>query len=308
MLESINKYAKVGLVHFMAFPSTIKGEGPIEETIRKVALDDYFDAIEITWIKDLAVREKAKKMLDSSKLTVAYGGQPRLLTTGQNINDLDEANRQIALANLKEGIDEAYEMGATGFAFLAGKYTDDKMEEAYQALVKSTKELCIYAKSRGNLKIALEVFDYDVDKCALIGPVDLTKRYAAEVCAEFDNFGLMVDLSHIPIIHESTRENLIPVKDYIIHAHMGNCMIKDKNDPAYGDAHPRFGYPGGENDVAELVEYLEVLLEIGYLNPDNRRILSFEVKPVGDEDSDMVIANAKRTLNLAWALAKNPQN
>ena len=308
MLESINKYAKIGLVHFMAFPSTIKGEGPIEETIRKVALDDYFDAIEITWIKDLEIRKKAKKMLDSSKLTVAYGGQPRLLTTGQNINDLDEAKRQIALANLKEGIDEAYEMGATGFAFLAGKYTDDKIEEAYQALVKSTKELCAYAKSKGNLKIALEVFDYDVDKCALIGPVDLTKRYAAEVCAEFDNFGLMVDLSHIPIIHETTRENLIPVKDYIIHAHMGNCMIKDKNDPAYGDAHPRFGYPGGENDVAELVEYLEVLLEIGYLDPNNRRILSFEVKPVGDEDPDMVIANAKRTLNLAWALAKNQQN
>ena len=39
MIESINKFAKVGLVHFMAFPSTIKGDGPIEETIRKVALD-----------------------------------------------------------------------------------------------------------------------------------------------------------------------------------------------------------------------------------------------------------------------------
>jgi sugar phosphate isomerase/epimerase len=112
----------------------------------------------------------------------------------------------------------------------------------------------------------------------------------------------MVDLSHLPIIHESAHQSLIPVKDYIIHAHMGNCMMKDKNDPAYGDAHPRFGYPGGENDVEELVEYLKVLLEIGYLNPGNRRILSFEVKPVGDEDPDIVVANAKRVLNLAWAL------
>jgi len=32
-----------------------------------------------------------------------------------------------------------------------------------------------------------------------------------------------------------------------------------------------------------------------------RRILSFEVKPVGDEDPDIVVANAKRVLNLAWA-------
>jgi hypothetical protein len=50
------------------------------------------------------------------------------------------------------------------------------------------------------------------------------------------------------------------------------------------------------------VEYLKVLFEIGYLNPDNRRFLSFEVKPVGDEDPDIVVANAKRVLNLAWAL------
>ena len=302
MKDSIHKYAKIGLIHFMAYPSTIKGEGPIEETIRKIAVDDYFDAIEISWIKDSGVRKKVKKMLDSSHLSVAYGGQPRLLTTGQNINHLDEAQRQIAVANLKEGIDEAYEMGAVGFGFLSGKYTEDKKEEAYQALVKSTKEICAYAKSKGDMKIAHEVFDFDIDKCSLVGPVDLAKRYAVEISAEFDNFGLMVDLSHLPIIHESARQSLIPVKDYIIHAHMGNCMMKDKQDPAYGDAHPRFGYPGGENDVEELVEYLKVLMEIGYLNPDKRRFLSFEVKPVGDEDPDIVVANAKRVLNLAWAL------
>lgn len=299
--ESISKYAKVGLVHFMAYPSTIKGEGPIEETIRKVAVDPYFEAIEITWIKDPATRSRVKKMLDSSHLSVAYGGQPRLLTTGQNINDLDKSKRQLALANLKEGIDEAYEIGAVGFGFLAGQYSEDTKEEAYQALVKSTKELCAYAKSKGDMKVVLEVFDYDVDKCALIGPVDLAKRYAEEICAAYDNFGLMVDLSHVPLIHETSRESLIPVKDYIVHAHMGNCMMKDKNDPAYGDAHPRFGYPGSENDVAELVDYLKVLMEIGFLDPDNRRFLSFEVKPVGDEDPDIVIANAKRVLNLAWA-------
>lgn len=301
MNESIHKYASIGLVHFMAYPSTIKGEGPFEETVRKIVLDDYFDAIEISWVKDPATRAKVKKMLDSSHMKVAYGGQPRLLTTGQNINSLDEAKRQEAIANLKAGIDEAYEIGAVGFGFLAGKYTEDKKEEAYQALVKSTKEICAYAKSKGKIKVALEVFDYDVDKCALIGPVALVKRYAEEICAEFDNFGLMVDLSHIPIIHETIRESLVPVKDFIIHAHMGNCMLRDKKDPAYGDNHPRFGYPGAENDVDQLVDYLKALIEIGYLKPGNQRFLSFEVKPVGDEDPDIVIANAKRTLNLAWA-------
>jgi sugar phosphate isomerase/epimerase len=302
MNDPITKYCKVGLVHFMAYPSTIKGEGPIEETIRKIALDPYFDAIEITWIKDRSIRSKVKSMLETSHLSVAYGGQPRLLTTGQNINDLDHSRRMEAIANLKEGIDEAYELGALGFGILAGRYAEESKEDAFQALVASTKELCAYAKSKGSLKVALEVFDYDIDKCTLIGPAAIARQYAEEVCAEFDNFGLMVDLSHFPLIHESTREAVLPVKDYIIHAHMGNCMMSNRQDPAYGDMHPRFGYPGSENDVEELADYLRLLLEIGYLDPTNRRFLSFEVRPVGDEDPDIVIANAKRTLNLAWAM------
>jgi len=300
MNEPMRNYMRAGLIHFMAYPSVIKGEGPIEETFRKIALDDYFDAVEVTWIKDVEVRKRVKKMIDTSHIDVAYGGQPRQLTTGLNINDLDEAGRQRALATLKEGIDEAYEIGAGGFGFLSGKYAEDKTEEAYRALVASTRELCAYAKSKGAIKVALEVFDFDIDKKALIGPVTLAKRFAEEISAEFDNFGLMVDLSHIPLLHETIYESLIPVKDYIIHAHMGNCLMKDTSDPAYGDAHPRFGYPGSENDVEELVDYLRVLLSIGFLNKDKRPIVSFEVKPVGDEDPDLVVANAKRVLNRAW--------
>jgi sugar phosphate isomerase/epimerase len=233
-------------------------------------------------------------------MTVAYGAQPRLLTTGLNINDLDEEGRQKALANLKEGIDEAYEMDAVGFAFLSGKYEKATKEESYQALVNSTKEICSYVKSKGNMKVALEVFDYDVDKKSLIGPAPLALRFAKEIRAEHDHFGLMVDLSHIPLIHETIEESLLPVKDYIIHAHIGNCVVKNPDMPGYGDLHPRFGFPNGENDVDEVADYLRVLFQIGFLNEKNRPIVSFEIKPFGDEDPDVVIANAKRTLNEAW--------
>jgi sugar phosphate isomerase/epimerase len=301
MNQPISKFMKVGLIHFMAYPSTIRGEGPILETVRKIAVDDYFAAIEITTIKDKEVRAKVKQMLETSGMRIAYGGQPRLLTTGMNINDLNEEGRQKALDNLKEGIDEAYEMGAQGFAFLSGKYTDDKKEEAYQALVKSTKELCAYVASKGKMRISLEVFDYDIAKKSLIGPASLALRFAEEIRTEYDNFGLMVDLSHIPMIHETIEESVLPVKDFIIHAHIGNCVIKSADLPAYGDEHPRFGFPNGENDVEQVTRYLQVLMEIGFLNEKNPPIVSFEVKPFGDEDPDIVVANAKRVLNEAWA-------
>ena len=301
MIEPIQKYMKVGLIHFMAYPNTMRGEGPIEETIRKICVDDYFDAIEITWIKDPEVRKNVKQMLDTSHLTVAYGGQPRILTTGSNINDLDEEKRQTIMKSMKEGIDEAYEMGAIGFGFLSGKYEEATKEESYKQLIKSITEMCEYAQSKGDMKVALEVFDYDIAKCSLVGPVEMAKRVAEEICPKYKNFGLMVDLSHIPMIHEDNWENLVPIKDYIIHAHMGNTVIDDPAHEAYGDEHPRFGFPNSENDVDELVAYLRVLLDIGYLSPERRPVLSFEVKPLPYEDPDIVVANAKRVLNLAWA-------
>lgn len=301
MKESIYKYMKVGLIHFMAYPDTMKGEGPILETIKKIAVDDYFNAIEISWIKDPRVKEEAKKILETSHMTVAYGSSPRLLTTGLNINDLDDNVREKAVKTLKEGIDEAYYMGAKGFAYLSGKYPEDRKEEAFAALVESTKELCAYAKSKGNIKVVLEIFDWDIDKKSLIGPADLARRFAEEITKYYDNFGLMVDLSHLPLLRETPREAILPIKDYIVHAHMGNAVVADPSYEAYGDAHPRFGFPNSANDVDELVEYLGVLMEIGFLNPENPPIVSFEVKPWKDEDPDIVIANAKRVLNEAWA-------
>lgn len=301
MKEPMNKYFIPGIVHFMAFPAVQKGEGPIIETVKKIAYDSYFEAIEVTWIKDPAVRREVKRIIETSHLTVRYGSQPRLLTTGMNINDLDLGGRKSALASLKEGIDEAYELGAAGFAFLSGKYNPSTLEQSYKALVASTKEICEYARSKGDIKVILEVFDYDIDKKSIIGPVNLAKRFAEEITSKYDNFGLMVDLSHIPMLHETCEESIMPVKNYILHAHMGNTVIKDPSFVAYGDMHPRFGFPNSENDVDEVMEYLRVLFKAGFMNKESPRILSFEVKPWGDEDPDLVIANAKRTLNKAWA-------
>lgn len=302
MNEPIRKYMKVGIIHFMAYPAVIKGEGPILETLKKIAVDDYFDVVEITWIKDVAVRKQARKLLETSNISIAYGAQPRLLVTGQNINDLDSSARKIAVENIKAGIDEAYEMNAIGCAFLSGKYVESSKDDAYKALLESTEELCVYAKSKGNMPIFHEIFDYDVDKKSLIGPAALAKKYAEDICCKHDNFKLMADLSHLPLCRETPKESLYPIKDYLGHIHIGNCVCKASNLPAYGDVHPRFGFPDSANGVDELVAFLKTLFEIGYLNGKTRPVVSFEVKPFGDEDPDLVIANAKRMLNLAWAI------
>lgn len=302
MEKSMRRYMRVGTILHVSYKQLGSGEGPILECLKKIVTDPYFEVVEVAHMKDAEVRKAAADMIARGHMTSSYGGQGRMLGAGLNINDLNEEGRQKALASLKEGIDEAYEMGVEDFAFLAGRYEEETKEESFQALLKSTRELCEYAKSKGDMPVLCEVFDYDIAKKSLIGPVDMVKRYAETICAEYDNFGLMVDLSHIPMLHETIEESLLPVQQYIRHAHMGNTVIKSPECPAYGDEHPRFGFPNSENDVEELAAYLRLLLKIGFLNEKKRPIVSFEIKPFGEEDPEVCLANAKRTLDLAWEL------
>lgn len=297
---SIHKYLNVGLISFMAYPDTMKGEGATLASIKKVAVDDYFDVIEITHIKDTEVRKQAKDLLMQSHMKVCYGAQPRLLTAGLNPNDLDEEGRKKAEAVLLDSIDEAEYMGAKGIAFLAGKYNEMKKEEAYQQLLKTTSTLCEYAKTKG-MNIVLEVFDYDLDKKSLIGPAPYAAKFAAEVRNKYNNFGLMIDLSHIPQTHETSEFVMQTLKPYIVHFHIGSGVMAEGAE-AFGDTHPRFGFPNGLNDVNEVLEFLRTMKREGFFHEENPQVLSFEVKPWGNEDPDVVIANAKRVLNRAWAL------
>jgi len=305
MRESIHKYFKVGLIAFMAYPSMIKGEDPNAlESLKKIAYDDYFDAVELSWIKDGEIRKQAAKLLDTAHMTVCYGAQPRLLTTGLNPNNIDEAERKKAEATLMEAIDEAHELGSKGIAFLSGKWEQATRDQAYQQLLKTTRNLCAYAKTKGMI-VELEVFDYDIDKAALIGPAPYAAQFAADMRMTCDNFGLLIDLSHIPMTYETSEFVVRTLRPYLTHLHIGNTVCSDKSLEGYGDLHQRFGFPGGENDTCEVLEFLRVLKNEGLFNASNPMVLSFEVKPWQDEDPDAVVANAKRVLNRAWALLED---
>ena len=234
-------------------------------------------------------------------MTLGFGAQPQLLRNKENLNSLNEDERQAALTRVVACIDEAYEIGASAIGFLSGNYKQGKEEAAYEQLLKSTRAICAYARGKGDLQVYLEVFDYDVEKCALIGPAPLAARFAKEISQEFSNFGLMIDLSHITQLHESIDESIDPIVPYIRHVHIANSVLK-QGAPAYGDQHPRFGFADSVVDHALLAVFLRKLFDIGYIAKEKRPIVAFEVKPWGDEDSDMVIAGAKRFLREAWRL------
>lgn len=306
MIESWNRYLNVGTIHFMSFPEVTKGEGPVTETLEKILENDFFTAVEITRIKDDKQREEVKKMLKSCHVVTAYGAQPVLLSNKLDLNSLNEEERIMAVTEIKKCIDEAAYLGTKGVAVLSGPHPGDNLEgQAIEKLLMSLDELCTYSE-KNNLRLELESFDFDIDKKCLIGKSDLAAQIARQVNKKHSNFGLILDLSHFPIQYEETLVALTNCASYANHLHIGNCVLKDKNHPAYGDMHPRFGIEGGENDVEELREFFATLFELGWLKkdvkPEDKPIVSFEVKPMEGEKSTLVLADSIRVFKTAWGL------
>lgn len=298
MRESIHQYFQLGTIQWMSYPASAKS---VIDSIRTIAKDDFFDAIEVTQMDD-ETRKEAIKLLEQSHLKVCYGAQPRLLGPGLNPNDLDEEMRKKAEATLIEAVDEAEQLGAKGIAFLAGKWAKETQEAAYAQLLKTTRAVCSYAAKK-KMMVELEVFDFDMDKAALIGPAPYAARFAADMRMTHQNFGLLVDLSHFPTTYETSQFVIRTLRPYITHFHIGNAVV-EKGREAYGDQHPRFGFPGSANDVEELTDFFHVLKQEGFFCAANPYVLSFEVKPWGNEDADIILANTKRVIRRAWAMAE----
>ncbi len=300
MRDSIHKYFQIGTIQWMSHPPA---DYDVLDSIKTVACDDFFDVLEVTRFQDAGMRQQARRMLEQAHMNVCYGAQPRLLGPGLNPNDIDEEGRKKAEATLLEAVDEAECLGAKGIAFLAGKWEEATREQAYSQLLKTTKNVCVYAASKG-MNVELEVFDYDMDKAALIGPAPYAARFAADMRSTCSNFGLIVDLSHFPTTYETSRFVIRTLRPYITHLHIGNAVVK-KGCEAYGDQHPRFGFPESANDTQELLDFFRVLKEEGFFQADRPYVLSMEVKPWKGEDGDLILAGTKRVINRAWALLED---
>jgi sugar phosphate isomerase/epimerase len=296
MKDSLHSYMKVGIVQLMAYP-----EMDTVESIRKIAEDAFFGAIEIASVPE-EIKEEVMSILGASHLVIGYVGQTLLLNNKLDLNSMVPQQREAAVAIIKSGIDEAYLLGAKKLAVLSGPApTKDKYGQAKELLADSLSQICSYAQSKGDLGITMETFDREVDKKCLIGPTAEAVQIAKEVKRYHTNFGLMLDLSHLPLLKETPDYAVKMAKDHLTHVHVGSCILKDKKHPAYGDKHPPFGLAVGANDVEEVRQLLKALMDIGYIGEGKQNVVAFEVKPLAGQSPDVVVANAKRTLMEAWA-------
>ncbi len=299
MRESLHDYMRVGLVHFMAYPECMGGDGPIVETVQRLCTDPFFEVLEITRINDAEQRRQVRECCEQAGVMLGFGAQPILLGGTLDLNHPDAADRGRAVAAVVAGIDQAAEMGIGRVAVLSGRVSEDKAA-AMDRLIESLLGLCDHAATHG-IEVVLETFDQvSYGKNCLIGSTRDAVQVSEAVRRRHPSFGLMLDMSHLPLQGEEFAAAIAEAGDHLVHAHIGNCAMDDPAHPAYGDNHPRFGAPGTRNGVKELTAFLRVLLDAGYIGREARRIVSFEVKPMAGEMPDAVVAGSKRALVEAW--------
>jgi len=293
----------VGIVHFMAFPEAIRDAAAAVKSLETLCRDDYFQAVEVTHIEDDSARKRAIELVRGTGKRVVFGAQPLLLGAQADLNAYDPSVRQKALDVARAAQAEAKAWQPAWFAVLSGP--DPAPPERPQAkamLIASLKELCEFSRREKNAPVVLEVFDrLPHGRNRLIGPTAEAAEIADQVYPYYLTFGLAIDLSHLPLLGETPEHSVQAADPYLRLVHIGNCVARDPQHPAYGDNHPVLGTPGGENGVDELAAFLRALLDSGYIGPGKHNIVSFEVKPYGDQTSEGVIAQSKEILDAAWA-------
>lgn len=309
MKDPWQPYLQLGVVHGMAFPECLFGDGPLFDTLAEICHDDFFEAVDVGPMNDAAARRECAALLRDCQMTVTFACQPTQLRQGLDLNSTDKAERQRAVETILGLVDQAKELGARRIALLSGKNVDaSRRPGALDVLIQELCRLCKGVRERAGLPVVLEIFDYDIDKKALIGPMSTAATLARAVRREFSDFGLMPDLSHIFLCHETPAKHLPLIREYITAVHMGSSVL-DPRHPLFGDTHPLFGMPGGDNDVPQLRDFLRTLFDIGYLRPlgsvsasgePRRPVCGFEVKPPAGVSPRTAIANMKRTWHKAW--------
>jgi len=300
MKEPWQAYMRIGVVHGMLFPECLGGTGPIRQTLTTIVDDPFFEAVDVGAIEDAQERAECAALLRDSQLAVAFACQPTQLRLGLDWNAADSSVREHAFRELVKLLPQAQELGAQRIFVMSGKnVAPGERRAAMERLVTMLRRFCREAREQVGLPVALEVFDYDVDKKALIGTCEMAAWVAREVRRDFPDFGLLHDLSHIYLCHEEPGRHFPLIREYLVAMHLGNS-VSQRGHPLYGDTHPPFGVPGSDVGVTQLRDCLKALFDIGFLRTGRRPIVGFEIRTPSGMNPSTVIANMKRTLARAW--------
>ena len=288
----------LGINHQFIYPKSMTDERAHTENLKKLAENPYVDALDC-WIWATNSKEELAIIRDCDKV-INYNIGDRIGENPVFPATKDPKERQYSLDILRRETEFALECGAKKIIFASGKDVPAEREDALKRLEDFILEWSQMLPE--DVWLTLEPIDTDIDKFFLLGSPEDTCRVVQNVRKSgFDRLGILLDMGHIPLMYETLESASRKMGDLIEHIHLGSCILKNKQNPLYGDKHPCWGAEDGEYDEKDGATFLRCLREIGYLSRGKAQTISFEMRP-------MVGMSAEQTIEHLANWFKNTYN
>jgi sugar phosphate isomerase/epimerase len=296
---SYREYLKIGLNHHLLYKKLISGPKDHARTLNEVIKDKRLEILDIWIPEEEPYRTEEIKLLKESGKDIYYNVGTRKGKEAAHPSTLSPEKRKYSIAFYKDEISRGIEAGCKKIIANSGPDVPDNRKEAFEALVDFFCEICSFVPK--DVIVMIEPTDREMDKKKLIGPsseaVMLAQRIHSAGCK---NFASMVDMCHIPLMGEKIEHAMNVSKGYIRHIHLGNCIIKDKQNPLYGDKHPAWGLKDSEYDVEDIAKLLKTGIETRYFSKENRGSASFEMMAYEDMTPAESVDRFFEYLGKAW--------
>lgn len=274
----------LGVNHQFLYPEAIADAGAHTATLRRATELEAVDALDCwVWRGRRSAEEIA--ILRSSGKVINYNIGDRAGEKPCFPCSNDKSERIYAYDTLMRELEYALEVGSKKIVFASGPDLPEDREGAKERLAELLA--LISRQLPRDVILALEPTDRDIDKHFLLGPLDETVAFIKRWRKMIPNLGLLLDMCHIPLMHESLESAVEKLDGTLVHVHLGNCKLDDPTHPLYGDKHVPWGYEGSMYGEDEAISFLKMLDGIGYFE-ENGATVSFEMRPydsVGSEES-----------------------
>jgi sugar phosphate isomerase/epimerase len=294
----LKDYARLGLNQHLLYADVITDPDEHLRTLKIALADPRLEILDMWYpweIKDALLPAIA----DSGK-TMYYNMGNRAGQRSLAPAAMDDEHRAYTRRVYKDELERAKLCKAERIITNSGPNDVAHRAQCFDHLVEFYVDLCTCAEG---MLVMIEPTDYDTSKCKLIG----SSAEAADICrrvreAGCPNMASMIDLCHVPLMHETIGQAFADTGAYLAHIHLGTCVI-DKASPFYGDKHPGVGIPGGVYGVDEFAELFRIGLANGYFGQGKRGSLSIEMRALPGKSSEESLDLYHAAVCRAWESA-----
>jgi sugar phosphate isomerase/epimerase len=298
----IREYARLGLVHHLLYPKcTVDPDDHVQTLLEFVRRPDI-ETLDCCIPFGAERRQALIPAVRGCGKEVVYAMHLFPLRKISFGTCCPQEQGLIRLA-VRDQIEMAVAAGATGFIFASGAdVAPAERPAARRAFANFCRWFAGELRPHG-MTALLEPFDRTIDKKFLYGPSTECVELVESLRPEVDNLAIELDMAHVPLMGETFEQAIRTCVPHVKRVHLGNCVKRHPESPWYGDKHPPIGLEGGEIDVPELAGILALLLDVGYLNRENRGALILEVQCFPGLSPAETVQDNLRRLGAAWDLA-----